>query len=200
MITPSAVHLYNGYHGTTKKSQKPEIKDMSLNQQLDLFLRDQQKQAYAIALMNTRQEPDALDVVQEAMLAFVNAYQHKPLDNWKPLFYRILQNKINDHHRKQKSWLRHFFASKDSDDMAAQQASQLPSPLAVINTQEQGNEIISIIKNLPDKQKQVIMYRHWQQMSVTETAHIMQISAGSVKTHLFRATQKIKCTLGINHE
>ena len=200
MITPSTVHLYNGYHGTPHKSPKPELFDMSLNQQLDLFLREQQKQAYAIALMNTRQEHDALDVVQEAMFAFVNAYKLKPQEVWRPLFYRILQNKINDHHRKQKSWFKHFFSSQDSKELTEHQVSSDPSPLERMKTLQQGNELIDVIKQLPAQQNQVVIYRHWQQMSVAETAHIMQISEGSVKTHLFRATQKIKHSLGIDHE
>lgn len=200
MNTPSAIHLYNGYHGSTENSQRPEVQDMSLNQQLDLFLREQQKQAFAIALMSTRQQADALDVVQDAMMAFVKAYKHKPKDSWKPLFYRILQNKINDQHRKQKSWLKVFFSSPDSTEVAEQQASTAPSPAKCLDTQQQGNEVIAVIKQLPAQQCQVVIYRHWQQMSVTETAHIMQISEGSVKTHLYRATQKIKQALGNNHE
>ena len=200
MITTTTVHLYNGNHGKTHTSQKPEIIDMSLNQQLDLFLRKHQKQAYGIALMNTRQEADALDVVQEAMIAFVNAYKHKPHEEWKPLFYRILQNKINDHHRKQKSWLKHFFSSQDSVKLTEQHISSEPSPLDRMDTHERGNQMIEIIKQLPMQQNQVVIYRHWQQMSVAETAHVMQISEGSVKTHLFRATQKIKQSLGIHHE
>ncbi len=75
----------------------------SLNNQLDAFLRTQQKQAFTIALFSVQQESDAMDVIQETMMAFVNAYKHKPQNDWKPLFYRILQNKITDHHRKQKS-------------------------------------------------------------------------------------------------
>ena len=173
---------------------------MSLNQQLDAFLRDNQKQAYAIVLMNTTQESDALDVVQESMFAFVNAYKHKPKEQWRPLFYRILQNKINDHHRKQKNWFKHFFSSFDEKELTDQVASADPSPSKWMNTMQQGNELIDIIKKLPSQQNQVVLYRHWQQMSVTETAQIMEISEGSVKTHLFRATQKIKQNLGINHE
>ncbi len=193
------INLNHEYHSNVFNRKSPEIMAQTLNNQLDEFLRTHQKQAYTIALISVRQESDAMDVIQESMMAFVNTYKHKPQNNWKPLFYRILQNKINDHHRKQKSWLRHFFANKDSDDMAAQQASQQPSPLSVINTQELGNQMISIIKQLPDKQQQVIMYRHWQQMTVKETAKIMQISSGSVKTHLFRATQKIKQNTGGSH-
>ncbi len=190
------INFNQSYHREGLDKQAAEMTTQSLNNQLDAFLRTQQNQAYTIALMSVRQESDAMDVIQETMMSFVNAYKHKPQNNWKPLFYRILQNKINDHHRKQKSWLRHFFSSKDSEALTAQHASQQPSPLSVIKTQETGHEMIALIKKLPEKQQQVVLYRHWQQMTVEETASIMQISAGSVKTHLFRATKKLKQALG----
>ncbi len=196
MTATANICLYNEYQGTELKQNTTNMETRTLNQLLDVFLREQQKQAYAIALVSVQQESDALDVIQDAMMAFVKSYSHKPQDSWRPLFYRILQNKINDHHRRQKSWLQNFFSHQDKDDLAAEQASEAPSPLAVLNTLEQGNEMINIIKNLPSKQQQVVMYRHWQQMTVNETAEVMQISTGSVKTHLFRATQKIKSMIG----
>ena len=83
--------------------------------------------------------------------------------------------------------------------MAAEQASEAPSPLSALDIQDQGNEVIAAIQDLPSQQQQVILYRHWQELSVQETADVMQISPGSVKTHLFRATQKIKSLLGESH-
>ncbi len=200
MTATANICLYNEYQGTALKQNTTNMETRTLNQLLAVFLREQQKQAYAIALVSVQQESDALDVIQEAMMAFVKSYSHKPQDSWRPLFYRILQNKINDHHRRQKSWLRNFFSHQDKDDLVAEQASEAPDPLSVLDTLEQGNEMISVIKNLPRKQQQVIMYRHWQQMTVNETAEVMQISTGSVKTHLFRATQKIKSMIGDSDE
>ena len=200
MVTSSTIHLYNDYHGKQDTEKRPEQVSVSLNQQLDVFLRENQKQAYAIALMNTRQEADALDITQEAMFAFVKAYKNKPCEQWRPLFYRILQNKINDHHRKQKSWLKHFFNKHDDQELVTEIPSNNPSPEKWLNTMLKGNELIGIIQQLPTQQKQVLIYRHWQQMSVAETAEVMQISEGSVKTHLHRSTQKIKQTLGFDHE
>ncbi len=175
------------------------MSEQALNRSLDDFLRRHQNEAYAIALVSVKQPADALDVVQEAMLSFIKSYRLKPSSDWRPLFFRVLQNKVNDHHRRQKSWLRHFFSGHDQTDVAAEQASEAPSPLSALNIQDQGNEVIAAIQDLPSQQQQVILYRHWQELSVQETADVMQISPGSVKTHLFRATQKIKSLLGKSH-
>ena len=53
--------------------------------------------------------PDgALDIVQEAMLKLAQSYAHKPDNEWAPLFYRILQSRIMDFHRRNRFriWLR----------------------------------------------------------------------------------------------
>lgn len=205
MTTATLTQRYNDWYFAASQTsrnaaQDSTLSDLSVQQKLDIFLRDQQKEAYAIALLNTRQPEDALDVVQEAMIAFVTAYQHKPQDQWKPLFYRILHNKMNDHHRKRKHWLKHFFQGSDSDQVAAEQAAELPSPAARLITAEQGQALVEQISQLPVRQRQVIIYRHWQQLSVGETAAIMQISEGSVKTHLHRAMQQIQSLKGVEHE
>ncbi|MCX7552927.1 sigma-70 family RNA polymerase sigma factor [Marinicella sp. S1101] len=187
-----------------EQSSEPHNKNVAaeaheLNQQLDDFLREQQKQAFAIALVSVKQESDALDVIQETMFSFVKYYKNKPCSDWRPLFYRVLQNKINDHHRKVKGWLRHFFAGDDYPE-PADDNNPNPSPAAVFELNSQGNEMIAIIKQLPPKQQQVLMYRMWQEMTVAETAKIMNISHGSVKTHMHRATQKIRQTIGNEDE
>lgn len=171
-----------------------------LNQQLDDFLREHQKQAFAIALVSVKQEADALDVIQEAMFSFIKYYKNKPTSDWRPLFYRVLQNKINDHHRKSKGWLRYFFDGEDHSEPATDEYDHSTSPTAAFEINSQGNEVIEIIKQLPAKQQQVLMYRIWQEMTVAETAKVMKISGGSVKTHLHRATQKIRQTIGNEHE
>ncbi len=154
-------------------------------------------------MLNLKNQADAMDVIQNAMLAFVNHYKHKPQDQWKPLFYRILQNKIKDHFRKQSSWLRLFFNKNNdeaADDCLTKQASEQPSPLEQLQHHHQGKQMIELIQQLPSQQRQVVIYRLWQQFTVSETAAILNIGEGSVKTHLHRATQKLKAALGAADE
>ncbi|MFC3193089.1 sigma-70 family RNA polymerase sigma factor [Marinicella sediminis] len=205
MTTTAISQRYNVYLNSVQPSRQQKLQDTvvsahTLQLRLDQFLRTQQKQAYAIALLNTRHPEDSLDVVQEAMIAFVTAYQHKPDDQWKPLFYRILHNKMNDHHRRKKHWFKYFFQGNDGDQLAVEQAADMPSPASRLITAEQGQALVEYISQLPVKQKQVLIYRHWQQLSVNETARIMQISEGSVKTHLHRAMHKINELRGADHE
>ena len=66
---------------------------------MEQFLKSVERRAFRMAQIATGTRDDALDVLQDAMLEFVRAYAHKPMDEWKPLFYRIVQNKIRDWRR-----------------------------------------------------------------------------------------------------
>jgi len=43
---------------------------------------------------------DALDIVQDAMMQLVKRYANKPAGQLAPLFYRVLNSRIMDLHRK----------------------------------------------------------------------------------------------------
>jgi len=43
-----------------------------------------------------RDRDEAFDIVQDSMIRLVRRYARGPSDEWRPLFYRILQNRIRD--------------------------------------------------------------------------------------------------------
>src|ERR1700716_1194998 len=87
---------------------------------LNQFLAGVELKAFKIAQRGRRHEDDALEAVQDAMLQLVRAYADRPAEEWKPLFYRILENRIRDLQRRRTvrgrvlSWLP--FRGDDEDD------------------------------------------------------------------------------------
>ena len=67
---------------------------------LNDFLASVELKAFKIAVVALRHEDDALDAVQDAMLHLARAYAARPTEEWKPLFYRILENRIHDVQRR----------------------------------------------------------------------------------------------------
>ena len=90
---------------------------------LNQFLAGVELKAFKIAQAALRHEDDALDAVQDAMLQLARAYSDRPPEEWKPLFYRILENRIRDMQRRRTvrgrviSWLP--FRGDDEDDERA---------------------------------------------------------------------------------
>src|SRR5690606_22172198 len=82
---------------------------------MDRFLREIEGRAYRIALFGLRNRDDALDAVQDAMYRLVRRYARRPSEEWRALFYRILQNRIRDLQRRHtfRTRVLGFFVGKD---------------------------------------------------------------------------------------
>ena len=170
---------------------------------MEEFLKSVERRAFRMAELATHSSDDAMDILQDSMIALVKKYSHKPQDEWKPLFFRILQNRIKDWHRRTKVrnvW-RSFWNDEEgeSNDPINQYADPAIKDQGELMEGIQSLEKVhSAIKNLPWRQRQTFLLRAWEEMSVSETALAMNISEGSVKTHFSRATQALRIMLGEN--
>lgn len=167
------------------------------------FLTSIERQAYRIACLGTGDTDEAHDLVQDAMIRFVETYASKPREQWKPLFYRILHNRITDHHRRRvvrNRWFGWFTASSDEDSEQdrLQQVADPTEPGAERRLQLGGTlqELELALQDLPLRQRQVFLLRAWEELSVAETALAMNCSQGSVKTHYSRALERLRSRLG----
>ena len=166
---------------------------------MEAFLADIEKKAYHMAAFAAGSHADALDLIQDSMIKLVTNYADKPAEQWKPLFYKILRNRITDWHRHQKVKNLLFFwkspQSEDEDDEwpPAMNAEQNPNtPEAELKRAQQQAAALEHLKTLSDKQQQCFLLRSWEGMSTAQTADIMGCSQGSVKTHYSRAVTKMR--------
>jgi RNA polymerase sigma-70 factor (ECF subfamily) len=173
---------------------------------MDQFLASVERKAFKIAQLALRHEDDALDAVQDAMLSLVKTYGGHPSDQWKPLFYRILENRIRDMQRRRTvrgrvmSWMPFAAGQGEDDDEAfdpiAAAPSGEPSVVAKLEIDEAIGVLETAVAALPARQQQAFMLRNLEGLDVAETAAAMGCSEGSVKTHYFRALQNLRGQLG----
>lgn len=154
-----------------------------------------QSRAYRIACLDLGQTDLAWDLVQESAIALMQSYGDRPSEEFVPLFYRILQNRIRDQHRRQKLerilglWSDRKEGDPDPMDLLADPA---PSPEGVLTNQELSKAIHAAIQKLPSRQRQAFLLREWEGLSIEETAIAMGCSTGSVKVHHFRALRHLR--------
>ncbi len=179
----------------------------SKSRALEQFLATVERKAFKVAQIALRHEDDALDAVQDAMLALVATYAQRPSEEWKPLFYRILENKIRDLQRRRTvrgrvmAWLPVGGGSSDGDDAEdwdplAQAASSDPAPPMKLELDEAIGALEQAIAALPPRQQQAFLLRNFEGLDVAGTAAAMGCSEGSVKTHYFRALHTLRAQLG----
>jgi len=169
---------------------------------LDAFLASVERKAFRIAQIALRHEADALDVVQDAMMQLSSRYGSRPPEEWKPLFYRILENRVRDVQRRRNVRARVMsYLPWRSDDEAdaidpVEQAMDLaPQPPDQLQSQQAMAVLEQAIASLPERQRQAFLLRNFEGMDVAETAASMNCSQGSVKTHYFRAVQALRTKL-----
>jgi RNA polymerase sigma-70 factor (ECF subfamily) len=177
--------------------------EVSSNQRaLDQFLRGVERRALRMAEFGCGNRDDALDMVQDAMCGFVRHYADKPESDWAPLFYRVLDSRLNDFRRRRtvrSRWLAVFdrqdAEDSDLDPIAQAPDTQDPGPLLRLAGSEAGKALDLALKALPLRQRQAFLLRLWEGFDVATTARVMQCSEGSVKTHLSRALAALRRAL-----
>ncbi len=167
---------------------------------MDKFLATVERRAYAMAYTALRDRDEALDVLQDAMLKMVRHYRHKPPSDWLPLFYRILNNRINDSFRARKTHRRLFGwlgSAATEDERDADPLEQIADPArdTPVERFEQRRRVVALeraVGQLPRRQREAFVLRCWEGLSTEDTARAMSCTQGSVKTHYFRALQNLR--------
>jgi RNA polymerase sigma-70 factor, ECF subfamily len=167
---------------------------------LDRFLKSLERRALRMAEFATGQREEALDLVQDAMFGFVRHYAGKPEAEWTPLFYRVLDNRLNDWHRRRQvrtRWTDTIArAADDAVDPLAQVADCAdPGPLLRLADTQAAAALDAALRALPLRQRQAFLLRVWEGFDVATTAAAMRCSEGSVKTHLSRALAALRRAL-----
>jgi RNA polymerase sigma-70 factor (ECF subfamily) len=168
---------------------------------LDEFLAAVERRAVVIAEMATRNREDALDLVQDSMLSFVQGYAAHDSSEWAPLFHRVLQNRIRDWYRRQQvrnRWRVWFHVDEDEDEPDAIQTAGDPAgrtPEESVALTAATDAMLEAVAVLPRRQQQAFLLRTWEGLDVAETAKAMGCSEGSVKTHLSRALHSLRAKL-----
>lgn len=172
--------------------------------ELDKFLADIERRAFRMAQVALRDPDDAMDAVQDAMLKLARNYAARPSAEWRPLFYRILENGIRDLQRR-RSVRKRFMVwlpgpkedpdneAQDPLDTVADGGTPIPERLMRDEAME---KLETSLRQLPARQREAFMLRNFEGLDVAETASAMGCSEGSVKTHYSRAVHTLREQLG----
>jgi RNA polymerase sigma-70 factor (ECF subfamily) len=187
---------------TLRRGLLEEERLLDQARELDRFLTGIERRAFRIARIALRNDDDALDAVQDAMLKLARSYAQRPSAEWSPLFYRILQNRIRDGQRRRQvrnrffAWLPSFSDDeKENDPIDAATADQ-PDAVEQLMTGEAMALLERALAQLPARQQEAFMLRNFEGLDVAQTASAMGCSEGSVKTHYSRAVHTLREKLG----
>src|SRR6202140_2798680 len=182
----------------------PEEAVLEYTRELEKFSAEIERRAFRMAQVALRDPDDALDAVQDAMLKLARNYASRPSAEWRPLFYRILENGIRDLQRRGSGRRRYMTwlpgAKEDPDNEAQDPLDNVADPAPSIpQVLMQGQAMLKLevsLRGLPARQREAFMLRNFEGLDVAETATAMGCSAGSIKTHYSRAVHALRAQLG----
>ena len=161
----------------------------------EVFVNKYMKDAYFIALGLVGNREDALELSQEAFIrAYRNIKQVKPDRKFFPWFYQILKNLCVSHLRKRKYRRASSLDAEGCPEVEAM--ADCFSPEAVATRNEIKDKVWQAIGQLDEKHREVIILRHFHNMSYEKIAEALFCNKGTVTSRLYYARKKLEELLG----
>ena len=162
-----------------------------------------QKKVYQIAYhMLAGDEQEAQDRTQDAFLkAFRKIKQFKGNASFYTWLYRIVINTCLDSRRRRRRWTEIFFPGRlesHKEETPSSSLEEYPdtnknsNPLSTLRNRQLEEDVKKAMNDLSERQRSIFQLKIFHEMSIPEIAQMLNLAEGTVKTHLFRATQVIQ--------
>ena len=180
----------------------------STREAFEAIVKRHMKDAYFIALGLVGNREDALELSQEA---FYRAYKHfdqlNAPEKFFPWFYQILRNLCFSHLRKRKVRRAYELGTDESSagtgdspsgpSAAGQEAkagteADAFDPEMVAERNESKDRVWKAIGQLDEKHREVIVLRHFRNLSYDEMAKVLFCNRGTVTSRLYYARKRLK--------
>ena len=189
------------------KSGMPEplLIERVLAGEKDLFhdlIRPYERGAFLLAYSILRNQDDAEEVVQQAMLKiFSHLAELAERDRFKQWAMRVIENEARMYRRKRRQ---HLYEPIDNSSIEGfeekpfrprQFADWRDLPSDIVEQKEVRDAVAKALGELPDIYREVFVLRDMQHLDVAETAAVLGIGQSAVKTRLHRARLMLRDTL-----
>jgi len=148
--------------------------------------------AFRLAVLVTKSAAEAEDAVQEA---FVKAYyalgRFRDRAPFRPWILRIVSNEARN--RRRSARRREGLALRVAEDRPSGGAA--PSPEAAVLERETSRALLEAIGRLPERERLVIGYRYFLDLSEAEIAAVLGVRPGTVKSRCARALAHLRARL-----
>ena len=126
-------------------------------------------------------EADSKDILQDVFIKYLNINKKfNDIESEKYYLIRMTINMCNNYYKKNK---RFEYLDKD-----------------IVDNKDNNYLLRNIIKNLPQKYKEIIILYYYDSYDINQISSILKISSSAVKKRLERARDKIKEELGDEYE
>jgi RNA polymerase sigma-70 factor (ECF subfamily) len=195
----------------TNNSQEPGTREQTLiadvqRGQSDQFyelVRPYERRVYAAALAILRNEHDAEDAAQEAMLkAFANIRQFRAEARFSTWLIQITVNEALMRRRRERTVPMERLDDREEESEYAPRdfADWREIPSEALERKEVRQRLAEALAKLDRKYREVFVLRDMEHLNIQETAEALGITVASVKTRLLRARLMLRDLLAAGWE
>ena len=155
------------------------------------LLNKYQDRIYTLCRYMLENPQDAEDAAQDTFIkAFRGLKNFTPTSHFYTWLYRIAVNTCLDH--KRKFSLHSLFFSSDNEAFLDIFPSHTPSPEAAFETKQSMQSLQLALNRLSMNLRTVLVLKELEGLSYEETAEILDVSVGTVKSRISRAREELK--------
>lgn len=159
--------------------------DVSAFEQL---VRIHQGVAIRVAYLVVRDHAEAEDVTQDALVkAYGSLGRFRSGSPFRPWLLKIVRNEALNRIRSSKR--RHQLALREGNDPVSGGAA--PSPETEVVSQVERARVLAAIDELPERFRVVVTHRFLLELSEEETAVVLRIPRGTVKSRTSRGLERL---------
>ncbi|MEU7501107.1 RNA polymerase sigma factor [Streptomyces griseofuscus] len=130
---------------------------------------------------------DPENIVAEAYFQLCKRWHHLQQKQAAAAYLRTtIHNLARMHHRRQHT-IHHHARSTTAEMVLSAETTALQH--------HDHHTLHQALQQLPDRQKQALVLRHWHGLTQNEIAALLQVTVGTVKTHTHRAVNALTHTL-----
>ena len=191
MADPNVVLSNSAQAGTAREQELIARVQRGEHELFYELVQPYERRVYAAALAILRNESDAEDVAQEAMLkALANIRQFRAEARFSTWLIQITVNEALMRRRRERKGM-----VEGIDDRRDEEGEYTPRdfadwreiPSEALERKEVRQKLAQALASLDRKYREVFVLRDMEQLNIQETADALGISVASVKTRLLRA-------------
>ena len=149
--------------------------------------------AYFTALALMQNHEDAMDATQDAFMKSFRAIRR--FDASRPFFpwlYRILKNTCLSLLKRRTMKRAYSLSAVEDGESDIELSDRTFDPQRLVDQSEARDQVWEAFNKLNLKSREIIMMRHFQDMSYDQIARALDIPIGTVMSRLFHARRKMK--------
>lgn len=155
------------------------------------LVRPHEEIAFRTALMITRNAAEAEDAAQEAIVKAFRALGRFRADApFRPWLLAIVANEARN--RRRSAGRRESLALRAAGESSPPDTGAASSPEGALLAAELRAQLLEAVERLPDDQRVVVFCRYFLDLSEEETARVLGIRRGTVKSRLSRALGRLR--------